>query len=279
MMSWHSAGEAEVGPGTAWLTPVEASRAASMRFTKRRSEWLLARWTAKHTVAAALGLHHDERSLRRIEVGVVLLGPERGAPEVSVDGIPAPVGVAMTDRAGWAVCAVAAGVRIGCDLELDEPRSDAFVRTFLTPAEQALVADGRPGLGRDALANLVWSAKESALKVLRTGLRRDTRSVEVTLAEDQAPGWNRLTVRTEEGAVLPGWWQGFGPFLLTVAADTDHAPPEALVAPPPLASAVPVHSWVDRPLADASAPQRSGTRTAAGPDRSAARGTGQLADT
>ncbi len=51
-------------------------------------------------------------------------------------------------------------------------------------------------------ANLIWPAKESALKVLRTGLRADTRTVEVVLAEPSgistgAGQWQRLSVDRE----------------------------------------------------------------------------------
>jgi len=43
------------------------------------------------------------------------------------------------------------------------------VRDFLTVAEQRLVASCSAGDERDALTNPIWSAKESALKVLRAG--------------------------------------------------------------------------------------------------------------
>ena len=87
--------------------------------------------------------------------------------------------MSLSDRAGWAVCLVGEALgRVGCDLEIVEPRSAGFVADFLTAAEQEYVA-AQPAAERDAAANLIWSAKESALKVLQTGLRRDTRSVEV----------------------------------------------------------------------------------------------------
>ena len=88
---------------------------------------------------------------------------------------------------------------LGCDLELVEPRSDRFVADYLTAAEQQLVLGAGPE--RDLVANLIWSAKESALKVLRVGLRRDTRSVEVTL-----DGWGAVT--GSGAAARPGRWAG-----------------------------------------------------------------------
>jgi 4'-phosphopantetheinyl transferase len=108
------------------------------------------------------------------------------------------------------------------------------------------VAAAEDADARDLLANLVWSGKESALKVLRTGLRRDTRSVEVSLpAAPKVDGWAPMRVRAIEGDLFPGWWHRFGAFLLTVAATEPFAPPRPLVDPPGLAATIPAHSWLD----------------------------------
>ena len=101
---------------------------------------------------------------------------------------------------------------------------------------------------RHRLANLIWSAKESALKVLKTGLRRDTRSVEVQHEESQPAAWARLRIRSEEGATFPGWWRQYGQFLLTVVATVDLPPPVSLQGPPRLQDAVPTHAWLAAPL-------------------------------
>jgi 4'-phosphopantetheinyl transferase len=223
-----------------WLSPREAAWIARMRFPKRRSEFRLGRWTAKKALALYLGRPVED--LGAIEIG---RAPD-GAPAPLVDGSPAAAYVAMTDRADQAVCLVGPpGRAIGCDLELVEPRSDAFLADFLTPAERSLVSGRGEHDGRDLLANLVWCGKESALKVLRTGLRRDTRSVEVSLPDGPAvDGWSPMSVRAAEGTVFPGWWQRFGAFVLTVAATEALAPPRPLVEPPGLATAVPAHSWL-----------------------------------
>jgi 4'-phosphopantetheinyl transferase len=161
-----------------------------------------------------------------------------GAPEAYRGGIPLPVGMSLTDRAGWAVCLL--GLEpgaVGCDLELVEPRSPGFVTGCFTRQEQRII-------GSDPLlASLLWSAKESALKVLRTGPRGDTRSVEVSLGCGRpSDGWSALTVRTGEGRVLHGWWRRFGDFVLTVAADRPTPPPRCLEEPSALSSATPSHT-------------------------------------
>lgn len=213
-----------------------------MRYAKRRTEYLMRRLVAKHAIALVTGRTTDPSALAGIDVG----NAQSGAPYVLVDGAPLDLDVSITDRAGWAVCAI--GAAVGCDLELVEPRSDSFVRDFLTGAEQRFVAAQPPGEPRDTAANLVWSAKESALKVMRTGLRRNTRSLEVSAGRPGDDGWGTLCVRGIEGAVYPGWWRGDGRYLLTVAAAAPAASPIALDDPRALATAVPRHSWLSQPL-------------------------------
>src|SRR5512143_4123439 len=222
-LRWLSQGMADVPLDDAWLSPRESAWIARMRFPKRRSEFRLGRWTAKKALALYVGRGDSTEALRAIEID---RAPD-GAPAPLVDSRPADAYVTMTDRADQAVCLVGPpGPALGCDLELVEPRSDAFVADFLTASEQRLVAGAGDRDARDLLANLVWCGKESALKVLRTGLRRDTRSVEVSLPGGPVvDGWSPLSVRASEGALFPGWWQRFGAFVLTVAATEPFEPP------------------------------------------------------
>jgi 4'-phosphopantetheinyl transferase len=243
-------GEHELPDDPGWLTSREAEQAAAMRFTKHRTEYLLRRWVAKHAVAIATGASTDRQGLARVEIG----NRVSGAPYVLVDGLHLGLDVSLTDRAGWAVCVIGGDLsRIGCDLEIVEVRSRGFVTDYLTDEEQAYVAIKPSGDARDAAANLLWSAKESALKVLRTGLRRDTRSVEVTVGEPShgsvTNDWGSLTIATSEGTTLFGWWRREGAMLLTVASDMSIEPPEQLPGSAPLRDALPVHSWVAQPLA------------------------------
>ena len=83
-------------------------------------------------------------------------GPPRPARRRRSSAASAPRSrVSMTDRADWAVCVVGPGdLAVGCDLELVEARTDAFVRDWFTPAERDLVFGAEPG-ERRLLANLV----------------------------------------------------------------------------------------------------------------------------
>lgn len=240
MLFWLSQGMADAPAHDEWLASREAAYIATLRFPKRRTEFRLARWTAKTALALYLGRGRSAEQLRAI---VIERAPD-GAPQAVVDGRPADAYITMTDRADQAVCLVGPpGTALGCDLELVEPRSDAFVADYLTPAERRLVLS-QHGEGRQLAANLVWCGKEAALKVLRSGLRRDTRSVEVSLPEGpRVEGWAPLRVRAVEGAIFEGWWRRFGAFVLTVAATRAFEPPRPLVDPPGLASALPGESW------------------------------------
>jgi 4'-phosphopantetheinyl transferase len=244
---WHAVGMDEVPLGDGWLSPAEAARIAGMHYPKRRTEFRLGRWTAKHALAQLLAVPQDEAGLARIEIR----SDPDGAPNPHRNGKPLPVSMSMSDRADWAVCVASTHIlALGCDVELVEPRSDLFLADYLTTAEQHDVASA--GGDRDVLANLFWSAKESALKVLRTGLRRDTRSVEVTLAghregDDPQSGWRALQVLDREtGNVFPGWWQRFGTFLFTMAASAPLPPPEPLGGVERLRLAQPTHHWLDQ---------------------------------
>jgi 4'-phosphopantetheinyl transferase len=241
-LRWLSQGMDDAPADDAWLSPLEAGYLARLRFVKRRTEFRLGRWTAKQAIALYLGLPRSPAELRRI---VIDRAPD-GAPAPTVGGRPAEAYLTMTDRADQAVCLVGPpGTALGCDLELVEPRSEGFVRDYFTPEEQAFVAAApEDGDARALLANLVWCGKESALKVLRTGLRRDTRSVFVSFpAGPENEGWSPMQVRAVEGTLFPGWWRRFGAFVLTMASTAPFEPPRSLVDPPGLAGAQPAESW------------------------------------
>lgn len=253
---WLEQTEADVPRDLVWLSTRELEQLDSMRFAKRRSDWQLGRWTAKHAVAACLRLPADNLSLAKIE----LRAAPSGAPGVFVANKPAPVTISISHSAGIGVCAVALSYgALGCDVETIEPRSDAFAEDYFTSEEQQLVAqtteDSRP-----LLLTLLWSAKESALKALRAGLRLDTRCVNVTPVDllrsqaqdgrlnvqeerdnhrdlaaprvDAVDGWRQLRVRHIDGQTFHGWWQRTQNLVRTLVATPLSSPPVILNIPP-----------------------------------------------
>lgn len=171
---WGRSFAHKVPGGDDWLSKAECEVQNRFRIEKRRSDWRLGRWALKQLVLrwGACGV----RELQDLEV----LAAEDGAPELYVAGRHFLGSVSITHRQRRAIVAVAPN-SVGCDLEWLEPKSDGLIQDFMTPLEQRYIADTSPNTSqaRTLRACLVWSAKESALKVMRTGLRRDTRQVEV----------------------------------------------------------------------------------------------------
>ncbi len=244
---WMEQRQADVAVGERWLSAMEIARLSALHIPKRHADWRLGRWTAKQAVAAYLKLGSDAHTLASIEIRA----SDSGAPEVFLEDQVGNVAISISHRAQIAACSIAPpDVTLGCDLEVMEARSDAFVEDYFTDAEQELVSCTTP-MGRNLLLALMWSAKESALKALRTGLRMDTRSVSVDFGEDfttatsgasklggspfryETSGektWKPLRVCVEGGGIFPGWWQRAGTLVRTLVADPGAGAPIMLVA-------------------------------------------------
>ncbi len=222
---WLISRRGDVPPGDDWLGENEREVLAGLRVERRRSDWRLGRWTAK----AALGRWFDllDSPSNRIEV----LAAADGAPEAWVDGRRAPVSISISHRAGRALAVIdATPAAVGCDLEVVEPRSDAFVSDWLAPSEQRLVIEGDESR-RALLANLIWTAKEAAAKVRREGLRLDVRSAVVSLPDAAATShWRPISVDWPDGAApTRGWWRAEPGWVMTIAAEPGPAVPRKLV--------------------------------------------------
>ena len=216
MVEWLTASAAEVPPHDGWLGPAERDVLAGLRIAKRRADWRLGRWAAKLAVARAQGVP---------AAWVEILAAADGAPEAWLGGARLEISVSLSHRGGRAIAAVAPGpVVIGCDLELVEPRSPAFIREWLPAAEQALLASVG-GAERACLANLLWCAREAAAKVRREGLRLDVRRARVELdglgpaaRATLAPGgWRPMRVRWEDAEPTAGWWRREPGWVMAIA--------------------------------------------------------------
>ncbi len=218
-VAWLRQDAADVPADLAWLTPAERVRLAGLRVPARRRDWLLGRWTAKRLLGASLGTAATPLAPARIEIRAAA----DGAPEPFVDGRPVPWTLSLSHRAGRGLCAVAPGpAALGCDLEPIEPRDPALVADYFTDPERALVAAATPA-DRVRLVVLLWSAKESALKAMRAGLREDPRDV-VIVPSRAAPvtAWQALAARHEPGdRSFAGWWRALDGDVLTVVVAPD----------------------------------------------------------
>ena len=195
-----------------WLTAAERERLEGFRFDKRRRDWLLGRWAAKIALLEVIGL--SRRDIRRLEID----SAPSGAPIPRLDGRSYPIGLSLSHSHDCAFAAVSRGATsLGCDIELVEPRSEIFVETYFTESERAQVDSTSPSY-RDTLVTKIWSAKESTLKALQTGLRVDTRRVEV-VDDGTSAGEHWGVVRTvvEEAGEFSCLWRSHGEFILTIA--------------------------------------------------------------
>lgn len=224
---WLEQTESDVPVGNQWLSAGERSHLSGLLFAKRREDWRLGRWTAKRAVASCLNLPIDSGSLEDVEIRAL----PSGAPAVFLSERPANVNMSLSHRSGRAFCVVAlTGSSVGCDLEVVEPREYSFVTDFFTANEQQLVERASPDQ-RPLLVTLVWSAKESALKVLKVGLRLDTAFLDVSCIEstsahgqvarqDDAAIWSPLSVRSRSGQIFRGWWRCVNDMVRTVVFST-----------------------------------------------------------
>ena len=217
---WAEQHAFDVPDDDGWLSDGEAAHLSRLRIPKRRADWRVGRWTAKCAIAACVEALPGD--LATIEVRAAA----SGAPEVFIAGASAAISISLSHRGDKAICGVAPrAAALGCDLELIEPRSDAFVGDYFTEAEQASVA-GLPDTYRFQMIALLWSAKESVLKALKVGLRLSTRSLQVSPSfVPENHGWCWLRVDTGEGQDFEGWWRSSGKFVQTVVARPVPAPP------------------------------------------------------
>ena len=228
LVRWYTQALADVPATDDWLGPAERSVLAGLRVPKRRADWRLGRWTAKCAVRDSPAV---ERAAHRLApTAIEILASESGAPEIWIGGEPAALSLSLSHSAGRALCTLGPpGLPLGCDIESIVPRDAPFVTDYFTAAERQLIA-GAPPSDRPWLTTLVWSAKESALKALRDGLRRDTRDVEVVLDLTSERGsnarpapcgsdWRPLMIEhRERGQCVPGWWRREPAFVLTIVS-------------------------------------------------------------
>ena len=222
-VGWLSRSLADVPVGEAWLGAREREVVRALRVEKRRVEWLLGRWAAKCAVGAWSGAAPE-----RIEI----LAAADGAPEPIVEGRRAPLALSLSHRHGRAIATVTeGGTAVGCDLELREPRSPAFVNQWLAESERELVS-AAGAAGPELVANLVWSAKEAATKVRREGLRLPVRSATVRLDGLDVEGagrWRRLRVDWgDEAPTTTGWWRAEPRWVVVIAAASPTSSPRRL---------------------------------------------------
>lgn len=209
-----------------WLSLREKVFLQKMKFPKRSEEWRLGRWTAKRLIYSYLKIIDGRYSqLSDLEV----LPAEDGSPVVLEHKESSALKISISHRANAALCVLSSGdIDLGCDLEIVEERSDAFVSDYFTFEEKLRVIMAADE-DKPLLANLIWSAKESVLKTIRQGLKSDTRSVLIDLDDLKlTEGWNRIGAKLSRfDKEYHGWWLYKEKYILTIfSSESTEAPIE-----------------------------------------------------
>jgi 4'-phosphopantetheinyl transferase len=170
------------GPPTAAdraaLTAEERARAARFHDPAHGAAFTRARAGFRRRLAGALAVAPQEVVLRYGPWGKPALDP-------TVHGTAAALAFNLTHGAGWAALATTRDVaEIGVDLEGYRPVVPGLAARVFSPAECARLAplgDGAAATGTvfETAFFEMWTAKESVLKAVGTGLSRDPRTVTV----------------------------------------------------------------------------------------------------
>lgn len=196
-----------------WLHKGELERLNEFRFDKRKNDYLLGRWTAKKVVHAYL-----DKAIPLSEIEI--RNAESGAPEVYHQNKLTTTSISISHSEGTSFCVAGeGGMKIGCDLEHIEHRKPVFVEDYFTENEK-LQLENASTKNYDAFVNVIWSAKESALKTIKTGLSIDTRQMDVIYLQAPLvtkPGWKNLMVydRTHS-QIFKGLWRICNEYVMTI---------------------------------------------------------------
>jgi 4'-phosphopantetheinyl transferase len=221
---WLSQSVSDVPEEDDWLCDSEQRTLGGLHFTKRRNDWKLGRWTVKQAIRAYL---QKDFSLSSLEIRVA----DNGAPEAFRDNEPESVSISISHSNNKSLCAVGPPHHaIGCDLEQLEIREESIVADYFAPEEISLCRRALES-EKTLIVNLIWSAKESSLKILREGLRRDTRSIRIDPDfKLQEGNWYRWTgYCMETSTIFYGWWRNSEGFVYTLGSTQPTSSPKQIL--------------------------------------------------
>lgn len=221
---WLECDEADLPAGEAWISEAETACFRPRWVPKRRQDWLLGRWTAKRALVEYAGIPANAEGFRRLSI----LSAITGAPVAWIEGAPMGVSLSISHRGGRAL--VVLGPRtmsVGCDLEKVEIHSRSFLESFFTQSEVQQVEEARSS-EQPNLESLIWSAKESVLKLLSVGLSVDTRCVSISpdIEFHSTTAWQQFSALVVDGRRFSGWWQGDSAWLRTITSSEETLAPQ-----------------------------------------------------
>lgn len=152
------------------VTSLSASEQAELNRYKnrqRRQDWLRGRFVAKQLISETC--FDSQMSWESISILSQNEQQESVAPTVLIDGMeqPGSLSISHTKRGAWAGICLDQYLRLGVDLAVIEQFSDAFVKTWMTQAEQELIQDNLAK--RNETIAIIWAIKEATYKACNTG--------------------------------------------------------------------------------------------------------------
>lgn len=142
-------------PADSFLSLREQAFFQTLRFPKRRTEWLGGRFALKTLIAETFSL----ASLNLVEI----LPQETGKPKLVVNGKESNLAFSISHSNGYALVAISTSCKcIGIDLEKIEHRIGAWADNFFHPTE--LIQKD------DIFLTKLWTQKEALVKLLGVGL-------------------------------------------------------------------------------------------------------------
>lgn len=186
-----------------YLIPTELERYKSFKFEKRQREWLNGRLIAKSLLKKIF----PEQPLSRMSIENEL----QGAPFYAIDQKRQPGSLSISHSGGVTCAAFCPNVMlsVGIDVEKVETRPTGFAQDYFTTREITFITD-KTQADHQFWETLTWSIKESALKALKIGLRRDTREIEIGFDHDQAiSGGEWIPAKVMDLKNPPTQWQGW----------------------------------------------------------------------
>ncbi len=178
-----------------WLDSAEKLRWEGYRYAGPRRRFGLCRAALRAILAARLGCGGDE---------ITFAASDRGKPFALVRDRPAPVSFNVSHGGEHGLIALAAGGRVGVDVEERVPRRyfDGLARTVLGPEERAALALLAADRRLDEFFRF-WTIKEAIIKGIGTGHALDVSRLQVPVAMRR--GARRGEFRSPEPD--RSWWQ------------------------------------------------------------------------
>lgn len=222
-ISWMMLDESTIPQDLGWLSSEELDRFQTFRFQKRRQDWLAGRWVAKKLL---LALNTNINSLNFFEISI--RNQPEGAPFPLLRGEKLKGCLSISHRGGRSVAAFTdnPGVSIGIDLELIEEKSDGFIEDYFTQSEAERLFS-YPDDERASLASLLWSGREAMLKAHQTGLRLDTRHIELQCPVWMGKSeWQPIKILQYPATMhsMKLYWKYIHPFVITMAIQHKNQP-------------------------------------------------------